>query len=321
MAKESARKCKENGHDSRTCNGCTSIRIFGVQIDVADDNGKKDGEFFIRKSKSLGNLEACNVENTLLEAGYLSDGYIHQSSRSKEAHERKRGMPWSEEEHRSFLVGLEKLGKGDWKGIAKNYVPSRNSSQVASHAQKYFIRLSATEKKRRRSSVFDIPLNEKNASAYLGSPSNKAPEISQHAGSLGAALKNPGEFKGQASMQPPVTTSDKPPLSPMAKLHGITNFRRMVPYMAGVSCFNQGLLENKRTPTVSWFPIVNLPNQNRVFLPTVSQTFTTCAPLMPQPPGSILRGPIHQGSSSQASPSTGITKNNAMNLSIGKLEL
>ncbi|KAL2549997.1 putative transcription factor [Forsythia ovata] len=302
MAKESERKCKEIGHDSRTCNGCTSIRIFGVQIDVADDNGKKDGESFIRKSKSLGNLEACNVENTPVDAGYLSDGYIHQSSRSKEAHERKRGKPWSEEEHRYFLVGLEKLGKGDWKGIAKNYVPSRNSSQVASHAQKYFIRLSATEKKRRRSSVFDIPLNE-------------------NAISLGAALKNPGEFKGQASIQPPVTTSDKPPLSPMAKLHGITNFRSMVPYMAGVSCFNQGLLENKRTPTVSWFPIVNLPNQNRIFLPTVSQTFTTCAPLMPQPPGSILRGPIHQGSSSQASPSTGVTKNNALNLSIGKLEL
>lgn len=68
------------------------------------------------------------------------------------------GKPWSEEEHRSFLEGLEKLGKGDWKGIATKFVTSRKSSQVASHAQKYFnrINLTVSNKKRRRASVFDI---------------------------------------------------------------------------------------------------------------------------------------------------------------------
>ncbi|KAK4589152.1 hypothetical protein RGQ29_019943 [Quercus rubra] len=38
-----------------------------------------------------------------------------------------------------FLLGLQKLGKGDWRGIACNYVISRTPTQVASHAQKYFI--------------------------------------------------------------------------------------------------------------------------------------------------------------------------------------
>ncbi|RVW28527.1 Transcription factor MYBS3 [Vitis vinifera] len=58
------------------------------------------------------------------------------------------GVPWTEEEHRLFLFGLQRLGKGDWRGISRNYVISRTPTQVASHAQKYFIRQSnATEER------------------------------------------------------------------------------------------------------------------------------------------------------------------------------
>ncbi|KAL0327501.1 UNVERIFIED_CONTAM: Transcription factor KUA1 [Sesamum angustifolium] len=53
---------------------------------------------------------------------------------------RKKGVPWSEEEHKLFLVGLQQLGKGDWRGISRNFVTSRTSTQVASHAQKFFLR-------------------------------------------------------------------------------------------------------------------------------------------------------------------------------------
>lgn len=70
------------------------------------------------------------------------------------------GNPWTKEEHQSFLMGLQALGKGKWKGIAKKYVISRSPSQVASHAQKYFIRLAASEKKKIRPSVFDANLQE-----------------------------------------------------------------------------------------------------------------------------------------------------------------
>lgn len=66
------------------------------------------------------------------------------------------GVPWTEEEHRLFLLGLQKLGKGDWRGIARNYVISRTPTQVASHAQKYFIRQSNVSRRKRRSSLFDI---------------------------------------------------------------------------------------------------------------------------------------------------------------------
>ena len=66
------------------------------------------------------------------------------------------GIPWTEEEHRLFLLGLQKVGKGDWRGISRNFVKTRTPTQVASHAQKYFLRRNNFNRRRRRSSLFDI---------------------------------------------------------------------------------------------------------------------------------------------------------------------
>ncbi len=57
---------------------------------------------------------------------------------------------------RLFLLGLAKFGKGDWRSISRNFVISRTPTQVASHAQKYFIRLNSINKDKRRSSIHDI---------------------------------------------------------------------------------------------------------------------------------------------------------------------
>lgn len=57
---------------------------------------------------------------------------------------------------RLFLMGLKKYGKGDWRNISRNFVMTRTPTQVASHAQKYFLRLSSGGKDKRRSSIHDI---------------------------------------------------------------------------------------------------------------------------------------------------------------------
>ncbi|KAI4302416.1 hypothetical protein MLD38_038163 [Melastoma candidum] len=71
-------------------------------------------------------------------------------------HERKKGVPWTEEEHRRFLMGLVKYGKGDWRNISRNFVISKTPTQVASHAQKYFNRQLSEGKDKRRPSIHDI---------------------------------------------------------------------------------------------------------------------------------------------------------------------
>ncbi|XP_047322354.1 transcription factor DIVARICATA-like isoform X2 [Impatiens glandulifera] len=103
--------------------------------------------------------------------GYLSSSFTMEmvNSRSFEAfkkrnsadrssdQERKKGVPWTEEEHRRFLMGLQRYGKGDWRSISRNFVISKTPTQVASHAQKYFIRLnSGGGKDKRRPSIHDI---------------------------------------------------------------------------------------------------------------------------------------------------------------------
>jgi SHAQKYF class myb-like DNA-binding protein len=89
--------------------------------------------------------------------------------------ERRKGIPWTEEEHRLFLLGLAKFGKGDWRSISRNFVVSRTPTQVASHAQKYFIRLNSMNKKdKRRSSIHDITSVNANGS---GNPNGARPRM------------------------------------------------------------------------------------------------------------------------------------------------
>ena len=96
-----------------------------------------------------------NGNTTTSSGGKKASGKSSAAKTSDQ--ERRKGIPWTEEEHRLFLLGLAKFGKGDWRSISRNFVISRTPTQVASHAQKYFIRLNSLNKKdKRRSSIHDI---------------------------------------------------------------------------------------------------------------------------------------------------------------------
>ncbi|KAK1373140.1 Transcription factor DIVARICATA [Heracleum sosnowskyi] len=108
-----------------------------------------------------------------LKQFYAPGGKRSSSDRTCDQ-ERKKGVAWTEEEHRQFLRGLKKYGKGDWRNISRNVVTSRTPTQVASHAQKYFIRQLSGGKDKRRSSIHDITTVNL-ADAKSTSPDNNKP--------------------------------------------------------------------------------------------------------------------------------------------------
>ena len=55
----------------------------------------------------------------------------------------KRARPWTEEEHKQFLIGLKLYGRGDWRSVSRDCLKTRTPTQIASHAQKYFLRQQA----------------------------------------------------------------------------------------------------------------------------------------------------------------------------------
>ncbi|KAF5458893.1 hypothetical protein F2P56_022887 [Juglans regia] len=163
--------CGNEGHNSRTCTSnrgtfAGGLKLFGVQLDLSSSSVAMKRSFSMdclyssspsslsSPPSSLSSSRISTDKNSdKTRIGYLSDGLTGRVR----PQERKKGVPWTEEEHRTFLIGLEKLGKGDWRGISINYVTTRTPTQVASHAQKYFLRQASLDmKKKRRSSLFDM---------------------------------------------------------------------------------------------------------------------------------------------------------------------
>jgi len=77
----------------------------------------------------------------------------------KTEREGRKGTPWTESEHLAFLDGLNELGKGNWRAIAKSFVPTRTPTQVASHAQKHQLRVAGATKRKSRFTAMERAFN------------------------------------------------------------------------------------------------------------------------------------------------------------------
>ncbi|KAL7115157.1 hypothetical protein ACP275_04G167400 [Erythranthe tilingii] len=236
------------------------IMLFGVRVQVDP----------MRKSVSMNNLSEYEpVSNTsnlseksgdelpkAADDGGVVVGYASaDDARRRPANvERKRGVPWTEEEHKLFLLGLQKVGKGDWRGISRNYVKTRTPTQVASHAQKYFLRRSNINRRRRRSSLFDITTDSVNAVPMEESRSHHQSGPSQPLPQPTTSMPPPppvtSGMRGYSIMHFPVIVT--PVLVPMQGENPMTNtaFGRNIP------------MNNSSSMFVHQVPVLHMPTSS-----------------------------------------------------------
>jgi SHAQKYF class myb-like DNA-binding protein len=108
---------------------CTCTPLSPVQLPSA----KRVKLDLQRHAAALGSPGADN------ETAALSP--VTASNRAAALTQQRKGVPWTTEEHRRFLAGLAAYGKGDWRSIARDYVPSRTPTQVACCIRSYFLLL------------------------------------------------------------------------------------------------------------------------------------------------------------------------------------
>lgn len=125
--------------------------------------------------------------------------------------------------HRQFLLGLKKYGKGDWRNISRNFVTTRTPTQVASHAQKYFIRQLTGGKDKRRSSIHDITMVNLQETKSPSSDTTRPSSPLQNQ-KLSSMVKQEYDWKSPCDDMPFVFNSTNANMFMAAPLHGISSY-------------------------------------------------------------------------------------------------
>ncbi|GFZ16228.1 duplicated homeodomain-like superfamily protein [Actinidia rufa] len=137
--------CGKIGHNSRTCTTHKAslvggLRLFGVQLIDVSSSSSSSYSIALKKSLNMDWQSASSTPSSSSSSQVsiaensemMPNGYLYDRLNGRIQKRRKgAGVPWSEEEHRILLVGLEKLGKGDWRGISRNFVTTRTPTQMS----------------------------------------------------------------------------------------------------------------------------------------------------------------------------------------------
>jgi SHAQKYF class myb-like DNA-binding protein len=108
--------------------------------------------------------------------------HVHMASETISPHDTE-GIPWSEEEHRLFLVGVNQYGREEYDNISQHYVVTRSADQVATFAFKYFARIDGA----RREKIRPPPLSLEFAADKSPSSATPVSLLSPTASALAAA--------------------------------------------------------------------------------------------------------------------------------------
>ncbi|WVY92524.1 hypothetical protein V8G54_031612 [Vigna mungo] len=168
---------------------------------------------------------SCPVQDVVESLPMLSSSQTSQRDNMRVQSKKSKRITWTTEEHRRFLEALSKYEKGNWKEISA-YIQTKNVTQVASHAQKYFIRQGKSEKQKKRKSIHDMILDNTTHSIdhiQNSSSSKTNPAISQF------YEMQPLQVQPRQSIPPTQFNQRQPPqVQPLQSVHH-TQFNQIRP--------------------------------------------------------------------------------------------
>ncbi|EQC39508.1 hypothetical protein SDRG_02947 [Saprolegnia diclina VS20] len=93
-------------------------------------------------------------------------------------HSGMNGGRWTDEEHESFLLGLNLYGR-EWKRVASK-IKTRTSAQIRSHAQKYFAKLAKDAEMQLSGEKVENPVNMSDEDDASTAPSEAETDMGDH---------------------------------------------------------------------------------------------------------------------------------------------